>query len=103
SPDDMARGTDTAELPTARSPAISRARQAAAVRAHRAQEPSTRGRRQRRGRDLDHRRRRDWHRPTLAALLIGTFVLRVWGIKQGLPYSYNADEAIHFVPRAVDF
>ena len=29
--------------------------------------------------------------------------LRLWGIKQGLPYSYNSDEAQHFVPRAVAF
>ena len=36
-------------------------------------------------------------------LLIVTFLLRLWGIKQGLPYSYNSDEATHFVPRAVAF
>ena len=28
----------------------------------------------------------------------GAFLLRVWGIKQGLPYSYNSDEQAHFVP-----
>jgi hypothetical protein len=39
----------------------------------------------------------------LALLLVATFALRLWGIKQGLPYSYNADEATHFVPRAVGF
>jgi hypothetical protein len=27
--------------------------------------------------------------------------LRVWGIRQGLPYAYNSDENAHFVPRAV--
>jgi hypothetical protein len=27
--------------------------------------------------------------------------LRLWGIGQGLPYSYNVDEADHFLPRAV--
>jgi hypothetical protein len=27
----------------------------------------------------------------------------MWGIKQGLPYSYNVDEATHFVPRAIAF
>jgi 4-amino-4-deoxy-L-arabinose transferase-like glycosyltransferase len=47
--------------------------------------------------------RRDLHRPALAVLLIGTLLLRLWGIKQGLPYSYNVDEATHFVPRAVAF
>jgi Dolichyl-phosphate-mannose-protein mannosyltransferase len=37
----------------------------------------------------------------LALVLAGAFVLRVWGIKQGLPYSYNSDEDAHFVPRAI--
>jgi hypothetical protein len=27
--------------------------------------------------------------------------LRLWGVKQGLPYAYNADEADHFLPHAV--
>jgi hypothetical protein len=34
-------------------------------------------------------------------VLAGGLGLRVWGIGQGLPYAYNADEADHFVPRAV--
>jgi hypothetical protein len=46
---------------------------------------------------------RRWHRPALGLILIGTFLLRLWGIKQGLPYSYNVDEATHFVPRAIAF
>jgi Dolichyl-phosphate-mannose-protein mannosyltransferase len=46
---------------------------------------------------------RDLHRPALVALLVVTFLLRLWGIKQGLPFSYNADEATHFVPRAIGF
>jgi hypothetical protein len=37
----------------------------------------------------------------VAALLAGVFVLRVWGIQQGLPYAYNADENAHFVPKAI--
>ncbi len=48
-------------------------------------------------------RRRELHRPALVLLLAATFLLRIWGIKQGLPYSYNVDEATHFVPRAVGF
>jgi hypothetical protein len=36
-------------------------------------------------------------------LLLVTLGLRLWGIKQGLPYSYNVDEATHFVPRAIAF
>ncbi len=43
------------------------------------------------------------HRLALALLLLTTFALRLWGIKQGLPYSYNFDEATHFVPKAIDF
>jgi 4-amino-4-deoxy-L-arabinose transferase-like glycosyltransferase len=43
------------------------------------------------------------HRAALALLLVVTFLLRLWGIKQGLPYSYNVDEATHFVPRAIGF
>src|SRR3984885_11700667 len=48
-------------------------------------------------------RRRDLHRPLLCLLLAVTMGLRLWGIKQGLPYSYNSDEATHFVPRAIAF
>ncbi|MFZ0042287.1 MAG: glycosyltransferase family 39 protein [Solirubrobacteraceae bacterium] len=46
---------------------------------------------------------RDLHRPALAILLVATLGLRLWGVKQGLPYSYNSDEATHFVPRAIAF
>ncbi len=48
-------------------------------------------------------RRRDPHRLVLWLLLAATLGLRLWGIKQGLPYSYNSDEATHFVPRAIAF
>src|SRR3954454_15281151 len=34
-------------------------------------------------------------------LLAGAFMLRLWGIKQGLPYAYNADENAHFLPKAI--
>jgi len=44
-------------------------------------------------------RRLAW--PLLAAVLAGGLGLRLWGIRHGLPYSYNTDEADHFVPRAV--
>src|SRR5881275_2735844 len=37
----------------------------------------------------------------VALLLAGAFLLRVWGIKQGLPYAYHADENAHFVPKAI--
>src|SRR4051794_33535413 len=37
----------------------------------------------------------------VAALLLGALVLRLWGIKQGLPYAYNSDENAHFVPKAI--
>jgi hypothetical protein len=42
-------------------------------------------------------------RPALLLVLTVALGLRVWGIKQGLPYSYNSDEATHFVPRAIAF
>jgi 4-amino-4-deoxy-L-arabinose transferase-like glycosyltransferase len=48
-------------------------------------------------------RHRSLHLPALLLLLAVTLLLRLWGIKQGLPYSYNVDEAEHFVPRAVGF
>jgi Dolichyl-phosphate-mannose-protein mannosyltransferase len=37
----------------------------------------------------------------LALVLAGAFLLRIWGIKHGLPYAYNADENAHFVPKAI--
>ena len=37
----------------------------------------------------------------LAVVLGVAFALRLWGIKQGLPYVYNVDEYGHFVPEAV--
>ncbi len=46
---------------------------------------------------------RDWHRVGLGVLLLGTLILHLWGVKQGLPYSYNIDEAAHFVPRGIAF
>jgi len=49
------------------------------------------------------RRRISPYVPALGLLLLVTLALRLWGIKQGLPYSYNSDEATHFVPRAVGF
>jgi hypothetical protein len=36
--------------------------------------------------------------PVVLAVALG---LRLWGIRQGLPYAYNADEDAHFVPRAI--
>jgi 4-amino-4-deoxy-L-arabinose transferase-like glycosyltransferase len=48
--------------------------------------------------------RGDWVYPVaLGALLLASLLIRLWGVKQGLPYSYNSDEATHFVPRAVGF
>jgi hypothetical protein len=37
----------------------------------------------------------------VAAVLIGSLVLRLWGADHGLPYAFNADENAHFVPRAI--
>jgi dolichyl-phosphate-mannose-protein mannosyltransferase len=37
----------------------------------------------------------------VAVLLLGALVLRLWGVRHGLPYSYNSDEDAHFVPGAI--
>jgi 4-amino-4-deoxy-L-arabinose transferase-like glycosyltransferase len=68
----------------------------------RARPSQPRRRRERQG-ENESRRTLDPHHLALATVLLATFGLRLWGIKQGLPYSYNSDEATHFVPRAVAF
>jgi hypothetical protein len=45
---------------------------------------------------------RRWAWPGLAVVLGGGLALRLWGVRQGLPYAYNADEADHFVPHAIE-
>ncbi|HEY3829284.1 MAG TPA: glycosyltransferase family 39 protein [Solirubrobacteraceae bacterium] len=50
-------------------------------------------------RDSKRARRAAWL--TLGLILAVALGLRLWGIKQGLPYSYNSDEDAHFVPRAI--
>ena len=47
------------------------------------------------------RRRRWWL--AVAGLVLGALILRVWGLRWGLPFAYNLDERSHFVPRAVAF
>jgi 4-amino-4-deoxy-L-arabinose transferase-like glycosyltransferase len=37
----------------------------------------------------------------LAAIVLVALALRLWNIDHGLPFAYNADEAEHFVPKAV--
>ncbi len=49
-----------------------------------------------------HDRSRRWAWGGLAVVLAGGLGLRLWGIEQGLPYAYNADEADHFVPHAIE-
>jgi hypothetical protein len=34
-------------------------------------------------------------------VLAGGLALRLWGVRQGLPFAYNTDEGQHFVPHAV--
>src|SRR3954451_13059753 len=49
-----------------------------------------------------HSRAVAWGWPlAVTALLAGALVLRLWGIRQGLPYAYNSDENAHFVPKAI--
>lgn len=40
--------------------------------------------------------------PIVAVIAIG-LVLRLWGVRHGLPYAYSVDERANFVPRAVGF
>jgi len=42
-----------------------------------------------------------WAWAGLAVVLVVGLALRLWGVRQGLPYVYNSDEADHFVTRAV--
>ncbi len=37
----------------------------------------------------------------LAGILLVALLLRLWNLDHGLPFAYNADEAEHFVPKAV--
>ncbi|HEV7774681.1 MAG TPA: glycosyltransferase family 39 protein [Conexibacter sp.] len=48
-------------------------------------------------------RRPDRTTLALAGVLLGALVLRLWGIRHGLPFSYNIDEEGHFVPVAIGF
>jgi hypothetical protein len=52
-------------------------------------------------------RRLNWpdalHGIALGGMLVVALLVRLWGIRQGLPYSYNTDEATHFVPKAIGF
>ncbi len=45
--------------------------------------------------------RRYAHAAALALILLAAAGLRLWGIRNGLPYAYNLDERAHFVPHAV--
>ena len=38
----------------------------------------------------------------LGGILVAALALRLWNLDHGLPFAYNADEAEHFVPRALD-
>lgn len=48
-------------------------------------------------------RRPDRTTLALAGVLLGALTLRLWGIRHGLPFSYNIDEEGHFVPVAIGF
>ena len=37
----------------------------------------------------------------LGGILLAALALRLWNLDHGLPFAYNADEAEHFVPRAL--
>jgi len=42
-----------------------------------------------------------WWGAGVLVLLLGSFVIRVWGVDHGMPYAYNADENAHFLPKAI--
>ena len=44
---------------------------------------------------------RRWVWAGLSVVLLLGLGLRLWGVRQGLPFAYNADEADHFVPHAI--
>jgi hypothetical protein len=48
-------------------------------------------------------RRPDRTTLALAGVLLAALGLRLWGIRNGLPFSYNLDEEGHFVPVAIGF
>jgi len=50
----------------------------------------------------DSERARRWVWTGLALVLLAGLGLRLWGVRQGLPYAYNSDEADHFLPHAVE-
>jgi hypothetical protein len=45
---------------------------------------------------------RRWAWSGLSVVLLAGLGLRLWGVRQGLPYAFNADEADHFVPHAIE-
>jgi hypothetical protein len=49
------------------------------------------------------RRGRLWWPLAVAAVALAALLLRLWGIRWGLPFAYNLDERSHFVPRAVGY
>ena len=79
-------------MATAESPAPSRSEEASREGAS--------GAERRRGRLWVSPARR-WAWAGLALVLGGGLALRLWGIRQGLPFAYNTDEGDHFVPHAV--
>ena len=52
-------------------------------------------------RDRRAQRRWPWWLGAGASCSPSALGLRLWGVKQGLPYAYNADENAHFVPKAI--
>ena len=54
-----------------------------------------------RGQDSHAELSRRWAWPALTLILAGALALRLWGVRQGLPYVFNTDEAGHFLPRAI--
>jgi hypothetical protein len=48
-----------------------------------------------------HRWRPSGWTAAIAGVLLATFLLRIWGVRHGMPYAFNTDENAHFVPKAI--
>ena len=42
-------------------------------------------------------------RTILGALLVAAVLLRLWNLDHGLPWAFNPDEELHFVPVAMNY
>src|SRR5919108_6281062 len=90
--------TPTRRSSSSRRPAGAGSSRATSTRRMRAAKPESTDPR---GEASTGHRRIQAERAALPAILAVALALRLWGIHQGLPYAFNADQNAHFVPRAI--